>query len=503
MIKNKNNFYKKLSITVIVIGILLRFFLTSFYVVSGDACWQLSAARFLAENKKFPLYEPLGRPEPFWAPPVFHVMSAFFYSAFGIFGNNAAEFGMKMLSPLLGSLTLIFIYLINKKLFDEKTAFYSLLFTTFVPMFVDYNVFSYIDGVVTFFIVLGIYFTLNGKYIKSSIAGGLAALTKYNGIFVLPLLIYITCKGTKNRKELAKKLAVFLIVPMLIASPWFIRNYNDFGNPVWPFMNFIFNGKDTSAFESSELQKFRLGNVFSINSITFTYLSIFGVPNGNYNDIFFFKVPYIKALFVIWLFGTLVFLLPFAKGFAIKDKTKKRILIIWIVSYLAVLILYIGNVGWTAGRFFMPALPALGMIYGNGFSRIRFKSKNLMVSAHIILLLIILGLVAAESTKIILASRQWDSFEQDFMWIKDNTNKNALIMPDAQCLAYHTNRGTIKGTKENLKEADYIFVNQNFNLERRAMVSDEILKELKTNASNYNKVYENKITKTSVYKVKK
>src|SRR3989338_3339373 len=160
MPKNDPDFYKKLTIIVILIGIILRFALAFVYSISGDSCWQLSASRFLAENKKFPLFEPLGRDEPFWAPPLFHIMAAFLYSLFGIYGPNAAEFGMKMLSPLFGSLTLVLAYLISKKLFDEKITFYSMLFTSFIPIFIDYHVFSYIDGTLAFFVVLSIYFSL-------------------------------------------------------------------------------------------------------------------------------------------------------------------------------------------------------------------------------------------------------------------------------------------------------------------------------------------------------
>ena len=126
---NNNKFnYKKLTFIIIAAGILLRFFLASISSASGDACWQLSASRFIAENKRFPLYEPLGRSEPFWAPPLFHVMAATLYSAFGLLGPNAADFAMRMLSPLLGSLTLVISYLISKKLFDEKAALYSMIF---------------------------------------------------------------------------------------------------------------------------------------------------------------------------------------------------------------------------------------------------------------------------------------------------------------------------------------------------------------------------------------
>lgn len=496
---NENKLYNKLTLTVIIVGIILRFSLASVYHVAGDACWHLSAARFMAENKEFPLHQQFGREEPFWAPPFFHIMSAVFYSIFGYFGSKAAEFGMKMLSPLMGSLTLVFICLINRKLFNEKITFYSMLFTAFVPMMIDYNVFAYIDSTVTFFIVLSVYFALDGKYIKSSIAAGLAAITKYNGIFILPLLIYIAYKNTRDKKILAKKLLLIFIIPIAIATPWFIRNYYNFGNPFWPFFNFIFHGYPTTAFESADLQSFSLSSIFSINSITFTYLAIFGVPDGNYRNIFFFSIPHLKLFFSLWLLGTLFFIFPFAKS-RIKDKSKLRIIAIWIFLFLAVLILYIGNAGWTAGRFFMPAIPALGMLWGNGLSNMKFKKQKAKILFFVILTVALVGIVAAESTKVVLASWQWNLYEGDFLWVRQNTSKNSVIVPGGQCLAYNIHRTTLLENAENLKKADYIWLNKNFNVEPRSVAKGIILKELQE--KNYNKVYENKETGTLMYKIK-
>ena len=496
---NKKNIdYKRLAIFVIVIGIFLRFALASIYTVSGDACWQLSASRFIAENRAFPLSENIGRQEPFWPPPLFHIMAALMYSIFGVFGF--AEFGMKMLSPLLGSLTLIIAYKINKKLFSEKITFYSMLFTVFLPFFIDYHIFGYIDGAVTFFAVLGIYFALDGRYIKSAISAGLCAITKYNGIFIVPALVYITYKKSKDKSLFFKRIMIMLLVMSATALPWLVRNYANFGNPFWPFMNFIFKGMDTSAFESADVQNFSLARILHPNSLIFTYLALFGVPDGNYQAIFFFGIPHVKFLFVIWLLATLFFILPFAKSLRIKDKTTKGILLAWILPFAAVLALYIGNANWTAARFFMPAIPALGILYGVGLSSVNFKNNNLKRIFFVSILIIIFGFIAAESAKIALASKEWNKYKEDFKWIEGNTEKGALLMPGAQCLAYHAKRGTLKQSIKNIENADYIFVNRNFKLERRSIVSDEFLEEVKKR--KYGIVYENNETGTSIHKVK-
>ena len=106
--------YTKLAIIVIIIAVLIRFSLVSVYHVSGDACWQISNAKFIAENNKIPLFEQFGRDEPFWAPPLFHIISASVYMIFMNISKNAADFVIKLISPILGSLTLIFFFLMKQ-----------------------------------------------------------------------------------------------------------------------------------------------------------------------------------------------------------------------------------------------------------------------------------------------------------------------------------------------------------------------------------------------------
>src|SRR3989338_107601 len=104
--KFKKMEYKKLIFAVIVIGVIVRFALAALSQVSGDACWHLSIARFIWENYKLPLFENLGRDSVFSRGPLFHIIAAVFFNVFGIFGYGAASFGMKMVPPLFGGLTL-------------------------------------------------------------------------------------------------------------------------------------------------------------------------------------------------------------------------------------------------------------------------------------------------------------------------------------------------------------------------------------------------------------
>ncbi|MBI2653388.1 glycosyltransferase family 39 protein [Candidatus Woesearchaeota archaeon] len=477
---------------VIAIAIMLRIALASIHAVSGDACWQLSNAGFIAESKKLPLFEQFGRDEPFWAPPLFHLISAFFYSLFSSFSSGIAEFAIKMVSPILGSLALIIFYKISRMLFDEKISFYSLLFMAFIPLHIDYSVFSYADSTVTFLAVLSVYFALKNKIILSSIASGLAILTKYNGIFILPVLLYIVYTSNKG-KEPAKKLIIFSIISLSIGSVWFIRNWIYLGNPVWPFMNSVFKGVEYGTFAESEVGKINIANIFSLSGIAVFYLGIFGVPDGNIATLSFVKVPYFQLFFAIWLLSTFVFLIPFIFGVFSKMKHKKM-LSIWILSYIVLTLLYILNASWSVSRFMLPAFPAIALIWAQGLNKIKFKGQFLVA----LIILIAVGFIFTSILKISIAAREWNFYMEDFEWAKDNTKKESIFISGSQCVSYHIGRQTISQKIINLEKADYAFVNQNFRLDNRAKIESDLLLEIKKRG---NIIYSNEKTKTEIYKI--
>ena len=492
-IKFKNlDKYTKLAIVVILIGILLRFSLAAIYHVSGDACWHFSAGRFIAENGKIPLHDGLGRDEPFWAPPLFHFFVAFVFNFFNAFSNEVANSSIKFVSPVFGSLTLIFSYLIFRKLFDEKISFYAILFLTFIPIHIDYSVFGYVEATLTFFVVLSFYFALENRAFLSAISAGLAILTKYNGIFVLPLLIYIFYyKNRKNKKIMLKKLDQIAFLPLLSALPWFIRNYTALGNPIWPFLNFIFSGFEKAAFSG-----FDISRLYDINLLIFTWLGIFGVPDGNPKNIFFINLPFLNALFLLWLLATIIFMFPLFFGFAFK-KPVRRIFSLWILSYFILMLLYVANVGFAVSRMFLPAIPALGVIWAMGLQIIAKKFKSKIFKPLIIL--IIFGFIFAGAAKLMLASNLWDSYKDDFEFVKENTGKNDVFLAGGQCITYNINRETLYPGINNLGKADYAFVNQNFGLDRKTVISSEFLEKIKAKGKI---VYRNENTKTEIYKLK-
>ncbi|MAE42306.1 hypothetical protein CMO93_00930 [Candidatus Woesearchaeota archaeon] len=480
------NKYEKYALITIIIAIIIRFSLIPIYTVSGDACWHFSVSKFIGENVQIPLSEPLGRDEPFWAPPLFHVIAALFSSIFSIFGS---EFGLKLIAPLFGSMTLIASYLILKKFLNEKALFYSILFISFIPIFIDYSILGYVESMLTFFVLLSIYLALSNHLILSSISTGLAILTKYNGIFVIPVILYIIYKNY-NKKLLSKNAIIALIIPAIISIPWFIRNWILLGNPIWPFLNFIFKG-----FEQQSYSGLDITSLFSVNTYIATYLGFFGIPDGNYNTLFFIDLPYLPILFSIFLVATMIFIIPLIFGLR---KSKGNIFYILLMSYGILFILYIINVGPFVSRILLPAIISLAFFYGIGMERITSKYK-IGTLFPILIILISAGFVITEAAKFTIASRSWDSYQQDFNWVKSNTDKKGIFMVGGQCIPYHIDRTSLFPSELKTNNYNYIWINQNFRLDRRSILNKEQLQEIES--KNKELVYQNQKTSTKIYKI--
>ena len=363
LIKKFNNLnkYAKLTIIVLLIAIIIRFYLVAISTVSGDACWYFSVSKFIGDHNQIPLFQSLGRDEPFSAPPLFHIVASVFYQLFG-------NIGLKLIAPLFGSLTLIVSYLILKKFLNEKASFYAILFISFIPISIDYSVLGYVESMLTFFITLSIYFALNSRFLISGIAAGLAILTKYNGIFVIPVLLYIAYNHG-NKKNLIKNYLAITLIPGIVGIPWFIRNWILLGNPVWPFLNFIFKG-----FEKQSYSAFDISSLFSISTYIKTYLGFFGVPNGDYRKLSFVNLPYMEILLAIFLIGTIIFIIPLLFGF--KKNKGQNIFYTLLISFVILFVLFVTNVG-PVSRTLLPALVDFGFFYGIGLDNIIKRYKKL------------------------------------------------------------------------------------------------------------------------------
>ncbi len=490
--------YMMLAVAVIALGSLIRFALAAISHPAGDSCYHLSVARFIAENGSIPFLQPFGISDRmvFSAPPLFHLAAAAVYRFFSLFSLSSAEFAIKLVSQLFGSLTLPFVFLIGRKLYNSRIAFFATLFVAFLPLHINSSVVSFVDSLAALLAAVAVYLVLSRRIFLAAVAVGLGLLAKQTLVFMLPVFFFALFKSYGGSLKLSfKKSIIPAAIIAIVGLPWLVRNYLLLGNPFWPFLYNILGGRIVPEGIGGS---FSLNNLFSLQYPVRFFLELFGAPVGSLGAASFANLPYSGILIAVWLAAAVIFFLPALLGLFRTGHKQKQLIYIWIASFLAVTVLYVMSLGIVSARFILPAAPAIGILWALGLDSI-FKRFARFKLAAAVIILIIIGCVfifsAVESAKTAIAAKSWSAYNEDFNWIKQNTPANALIAYRGQCLSYNVHRFS----NYDLSKVGYVWVNQGFRLEPVSIVEPEVLQKVE---QDFVPVYQDNNTGTVVYKRK-
>ena len=145
-----------------------------------------------------------------------------------LFGNN--EFGWRVIAALVGSASVLLIYLIVQRLFSSL--FLSNIAAALFALDGLHLVMSRVallDIFLMFFMLLTFYLILRNDLWLSGVVIGLAAATKWSAVFVIPFLILLTVNiGGANFATWGKRFSQFVLTPMgiylLSWSGWIISS---------------------------------------------------------------------------------------------------------------------------------------------------------------------------------------------------------------------------------------------------------------------------------------
>ncbi|KRO50314.1 MAG: hypothetical protein ABR73_05000, partial [Actinobacteria bacterium BACL4 MAG-121001-bin59] len=131
-----------------------------------------------------------------------------------IFGNN--EFGWRFSAAIFGSLAVLLIYLIVKKLFaSEFLSITAALLFALDGLNLVMSRIALLDIFLMVFILLAFYFLLLNNYLAVGIALGLALATKWSGGFLIPVfLLFVVIENRANLKNLLKLIAQLILLPV-------------------------------------------------------------------------------------------------------------------------------------------------------------------------------------------------------------------------------------------------------------------------------------------------
>ena len=151
----------------------------------------------------------------------------------------------------LGTGWLIYLYL--KEKFDRNWALLGMIIFITTPIVVWLSTSAYIDLGMTFFTtgsVLAFIKWRDSDYSRfkwiliSSICMGIAIGSKYNALiawFIVNLMLMLSYVRDTNRQADALQYGIlFFVITALVASPWYLKNYLQTGNPFYPLFNSIF-----------------------------------------------------------------------------------------------------------------------------------------------------------------------------------------------------------------------------------------------------------------------
>jgi len=162
---------------------------------------------------------------------LWYYIQGVFYKIFGI-----SMLSSRFAAVLFGSLTIILMYLLVKKIFkSEKAAVISSLFIAISPILIK-NSLPEMDIALSFFALLSAYFLIEYfeskkklDLILSSIFIGIGTMIKLYGLFFafsfIIFLIYKEVKNKTNKKKIVRTVILFGLIVFILATPTIAHNY--------------------------------------------------------------------------------------------------------------------------------------------------------------------------------------------------------------------------------------------------------------------------------------
>ena len=233
-----NRIVGKHGFSILIIAICAIFIISGiFYISSYKGYWWDEAVYLgLAKNIQNGQYQINIGDESNRAPFYPLIISLF----------SMGDASLRALSMIFGAASILVVYLFTKKLYDRKTAVISSLLLATSNMFLFYSqkiltesLFALIFTGALFSFYLGM--EKDKKYlILTGVLTGLAFLTRYPGIILIPIfVIYMVTKVilSKNKiKEISrlitKELILGIIIFLLVLTPWIIMSQNIYHDPL-------------------------------------------------------------------------------------------------------------------------------------------------------------------------------------------------------------------------------------------------------------------------------
>ncbi|KNY29707.1 ArnT family glycosyltransferase [Pseudobacteroides cellulosolvens] len=221
---------------IICISFILKLFLIFIYknrlTLSSDDLNYIKSAVALLKSGIFTFHN-YNEPTVF-VMPIYPFFLAVLFKVFGygLIGLQA----VRVVQAIISCASILIVFLTAKKLFNEKAAFIAAIFYAFyIPNIVTSGYFL-TETLFTFLLITMIYLSVvfveapgKLKFAGLGLLFTMAALCRPTAaLFPALLLIYCLLRNLKF-KDLIGPFAAFSLVFVLIMTPWWVRNYKEYG----------------------------------------------------------------------------------------------------------------------------------------------------------------------------------------------------------------------------------------------------------------------------------
>ncbi len=181
-----------------------------------------------------------------WTPPLYPWLTSLAFRVFGIY-SSASGFAMLLFNSIWAALTSWTIYRIARRVFNETTAVWSGWVWAFLPYSLRWSVtFVWETSLTAFLLSLLVMLTLEMEdndglwwWTGYGLLWGIAALTNTAVISFLPVSgFWLAYHLHRHGKRTVAPVLLSAVVFCLALTPWLVRNYSVFGEPVFIRDNF-------------------------------------------------------------------------------------------------------------------------------------------------------------------------------------------------------------------------------------------------------------------------
>jgi hypothetical protein len=361
---------KRSAAAVILAGTLVRLAFWLTIPVTGDAAFHYSIARYMAQTLSVPTFEYVTGPNPFWWPPLFHISSALLFRLTGVL----------TLAPLLfGVAGLVAFHRFCLEFYPERATTATAMLA-FLPFHVYYSGIGYFETLLFLLSVAAFHFYYrfrrggSGRDLGyAAFMCALSASTHYHGL--VPLIAISAHLVLRDRRNAA----AFIVVGLLLSSPWYVRNLVVFGNPIWPK---LYGGyyPDDAAVQSVPLGM-ALSELARPGKWAALYLDFWlGAPNSGEDfwsnvQVGEARYPFFDIFALGWLALTVACTTMAALGLA--GLRRRGGLLLPALVFAAALVPFVPN---GLARMFVALVPFAVLSAAEGFDSLRLSRKHLALA---------------------------------------------------------------------------------------------------------------------------